>query len=251
MRSERDQDRERLEQDIGSETYASLLRRLQQPESFLCRFRAWSDVIAFMRRGRSDDPRKDEVLRPILEAHAADMDPRWRAILLVVFWPGFDSICNRKQGWDTDEDERWQNVMWAFLQAVCKLDVSARSDRLVQRIINNTIHRLHDEYRRIWKRADRETAVDPELLEDMTTRGTGVDFDEIDRRLRQQAEIKRLRDHMEAGRITEADFLLLVGTRVYGKSAAQYARETGISCDLARKRRLRAEAAIRRAEEEK
>ena len=49
--------------------------------------------------------------------------------------------------------------------------------------------------------------------------------------------------------ISEADFLLLVGTRVYGKTAAQYARETGMCSDLARKRRLRAEAAIRKAEE--
>jgi hypothetical protein len=32
-----------------------------------------------MREGTSDDPRKDQVLRPILQSHAGDMDPRWRA----------------------------------------------------------------------------------------------------------------------------------------------------------------------------
>ena len=59
-------------------------------------------------------------------------------------------------------------------------------------------------------------------------------------------EIQRLREHMEAGRISEADFLLLVGTRVYGKSVADYARETGLDYQVAKKRRQRAEAVISR-----
>lgn len=245
----RDCDYHRLQQEVDGDDYRTLLEKLQRSEPLLREFSNWSDFIAFMREGTSDDPRKNKVLRLIFDAHAEDQDPRWRVILLVVFWPGLASIFNRKKRWDADEEERWQNVQWAFLQTVCKLDISRRTDRLVQRIINGTIHRLHDEYRRVWKRLERETATDPELLEEMVGGGEGVDFDGIDLRLRQDAEIKRLRDHMGAGRISEADFLLLVGTRVYDKTAAQYARETGMSCDLARKRRLRAEAAIRRAEE--
>ena len=66
----------------------------------------------------------------------------------------------------------------------------------------------------------------------------------------QGIEIKRLRAHMDAGRITEADFLLLVGTRVYGRSVANYARETGLGYQVAKKRRQRAEATIGRFEAE-
>ncbi len=249
MRSDRNHDRQRLEQELGSETYTSLLRRLHETNAFLRRFGDWADFIAFMREGTSDDPLKEKALLVILKAHAADRDPRWRAVLLAVFWPGLDSIFHRKKHWDTDPDERWQNVQWAFLQTVCKLDVDRRSDRLVQRLINGTIHRLHDEYRRLWRVGERETAFDPEQLEELLAGGEELDFDAMDLRSKQEAEIERLREHADAGRISEADFLLLVGTRVYGKTAAQYARETGISSDLARKRRLRAEAAIRRYEE--
>ena len=249
MRSDRDQDYERLEQEIGGENYTSLLRRLQETNDALLRFGGWPDFIAFMREGTSDDPVKEEALLAILTTHVEDQDPRWRAVLLAVFWPGLDSIFNRKKGWDENEDERWQNVQWAFLQAVCKLDVSRRTDHIVQRIVNGTIHRLHDEYQRIWRHGERETPTDPGQFEEMVGGGDEPDFDVIDIRSKQDAEIRRLREHADAGRISEADFLLLVGTRVYGKTAAQYARETGMSCELARKRRLRAEAAIRRAEE--
>jgi hypothetical protein len=65
----------------------------------------------------------------------------------------------------------------------------------------------------------------------------------------QELEIRRLREHQEAGRITEADYLLLVGTRVYGKPVVDYAREMGLAYQTAKKRRQRAEAAIRRFQE--
>lgn len=245
----RDREYRRLQREIEGDEYAALLRKLQCSEPVLRRFPSWSDFIAFMREETSDDPLKEESLLAILKAHAADRDPRWRAVLLAVFWPGLDSVFNRKKHWDTDADERWQNVLWAFLQTVCRLDIGRRTDRLVQRLVSGTIHRLHDEYRRVWNRSEHETATDPEQLEELLAGGEELDFDAMDLRAKQEAEIKRLREHADAGRISEADFLLLVGTRVYGKSAAQYARETGMSCDLARKRRLRAEAAIRRAEE--
>ena len=63
------------------------------------------------------------------------------------------------------------------------------------------------------------------------------------------AEINRLRRHMEAGRITEFDYLLLVGTRVYRKPLAEYAREVGVSYEKAKKRRQRAERKLREYED--
>ena len=56
--------------------------------------------------------------------------------------------------------------------------------------------------------------------------------------------------HLDAGRITEPDFLLLVGTRLYGQSISEYARNAGLKAEAAKKRRQRAEAAIRSHEKE-
>lgn len=250
MRSERN-DRERLEQEREGSAYQTLLRKLQRKHLFLRRFRTWADVIAFMRNGTSTDPRKDEVLRPIFEAHAEDEDPRWRAVLLAIFWPGLESIHFQKRGWDADPDERWQNVTWTFLQVLCRVDVKRRPDRLVQKVFNDTVHHLHDEYRRGWNRTSREFTAEPEEIDALAGGVEGIDFAAIELREAQEIEIQRLREHLDAGRITEADFLLLIGTRVYGKSVADYAREAGLDYQVAKKRRQRAEAVIRRFEEEK
>jgi len=260
MRSEGN-DLERLVRELQGAAYQVLLGRLQSAYLFLRQFRTWVDVIAFMRSGTSTDPRKDEILRPILAAHADDQDPRWRAVLLVVFWPGLRSIHRQKLRWDSENpDELWQRIIWAFLQVVCRVDVRRRPDRLVQKIINDTFHRLYDEYRRDWDRASREVRPAPQDPENPEAPGTfdalvggveGIDFAGIKLREAQEIEIERLREHLVAGRISEPDFLLLVGTRIYGKSVADYAREAGLAYQVAKKRRQRAEAAIRRVEEAK
>jgi hypothetical protein len=192
-----------------------------------------------MRRGTSRDPDKDAVLLPIVQAHAEDHAPCWRTILLVIFWPGLESIWRRKRHWDSDPDALWANILWAFLQTVCRLDPSKRSSRLVQKVINDVFHRLHDEYRREWNRAARQTVTDPDEL-------AGRDVE--DKRgaaaatlwVEQEARIAILKAHRAAGRISDTDFLLLVGTQVYGRSLAECARESGLSYEAAKKRQQRA-----------
>ncbi len=245
----RERDRVRLEQELQTDDYQHLLAKLQEREPFLRQFRTWVDVIAFMRSGTSTDPRKDEILRPIFETHAHDEDPRWRAILLAIFWPGLASIHFQKRGWDADQHERWQNIVWTFLQVVCRLDVKRRPDRLVQKVFNDTIHRLHDEYRRTWNHTNRELVTDPEEIDALADTIAGIDLAGIEFREAQEIEVRRLRGHLDAGRISEEDFLLLIGTRVYGQSVADYAREAGLDYQVAKKRRQRAEAVIDRFEQ--
>ena len=248
--SSRDCDREWLEQELRNEQCRKLLRWLQRQEPFLRQFRTWADVIAFMRNGTSTDSRKDEVLRPIFEVHAQKGDPRWRAILLAIFWPGLESIHAQKRHWDADPDERWQNVVWTFLHVLCRIDVRRRPDRLVQKVYNDTVHHLYDDYRRAWDRTNQEVQANPEEIDALVGGVEGIDVAGIERREAQAIEIERLREPMNAGWITEADYLLLIGTRVYGTSVADYARARGVAYQVAKKRRQRAEAAIRRFEAE-
>lgn len=236
---------EQLEEEIRGSAYQVLLGTLQRQNLFLRRFRTWVDVAAFMRTRSSWDPLQDKVLRPTLTAHGKDQDPRWRWVLLLIFWPSLERIHSWKRHWDKDLDALWSNVYWAFHETICRIDVRKRSDKLTQRIINGTVHRLHDIYRRDWDRYGTEVTTDPQ--EDAALFGSveGVDLVGIDLRRAQQQEIQRLRGHLHAGRISEADFFLLVGTRVYGSSLADYARDSGLGYQAAKKRRLRAEAAIR------
>lgn len=246
----RDKDRERLELDLQTSAYQALLRKLQREHLFYRGFRTWADVIAFMRNGTSTDSRKDEILRPIFDAHTEDEDSRWRVVLIAIFWPALKSIHFQKRGWDQDSDERWQNIIWTFLQVLCRIDVKRRPDRLVQKVFNDTVHRLHDDYQRTWKRTNCELTTEPEEFEVLAGAVEGIDFDGIELRQAHEKEVTRLRAHLDAGRITEADFLLLVGTRLYGQSISEYARDAGLKTEAAKKRRQRAEAAIRSHEKE-
>ena len=247
-RVSRNHEYQSLERELQGEHYQALLGRLQRTEPFLRRFATWADVVAFMRKGTSRDPLKDEILRPIFRAHGQDRDHRWRTILLVIFWPALRAIHYRKRAWDDDCDARWSNVTWAFLKVICRIDVARRPDRLVQKVVNDTIHVLYEGYRQEWDRSSREIATDPDELEKLAGAVEGIDFDAMDAREVREAEVERLRSHMKAGRISEADFHLIVGTRLYGKLVREYAAEAGISFQAAKKRRQRAEAAIRRYE---
>jgi len=233
-----------LRRELQSKKYLTILQQLQQNAPFFLSFSTWEEVVAYMRKGASDGPNKDTVIRAILSSHQSDRNPCWRTILLVMFWPGLRSIRHQKYHWDTDPEELWQNLVWVFIQVICKIDIAKRPNRLANKIINDTVHRLCDIYRTKWKISGLEQSLDSDPTSSIGAKDD-IDYEGIDLRLSQATETQRLQKHLDSGHISEEDFLLLVGTRVYGKSVAEYAREVGIKSDFARKRRLRAEAKLR------
>ena len=242
----KDKAREQLEQELQSVEYQSLLQRLQQEYPIYRDFCSWAEVLGFMRAGTSQDPLKDEILRPILAAHAEDNDHHWRTVLLVIFWPGLKSLCIRRRKWDLRFQELWSLAVWAFLEAVCKLDLAQRSYRLAQRLINDTTWRLSLEYRKERQQAAFEITTEPEELELLAGYAEDPGFRELDYRQEQEALIKQFREYLQSGLINQIDFDLLVGTFVYDKRVSECAEEIGISYQLAKKRRQRAVAAIGR-----
>jgi len=226
-----------------------LLKRLKRKERFYRQFESWPDVIEFMDVSSSEDHCKDDVLRPIFREQGKNGDQRWNVILLVIFWPRLEALYWKKCAWDRDHDERWQTLMCVFYEVVSLINLKKRPDRLAQKVINDTYHRLHDEYRRRWRRMGRERPVEDEELQKRAGCEAGIDFTAIELREAQEAEIKRLKEHMEAGRLKEKDFTLLVSTRIHGQSLADFVRDSGLTYNCAKKRRQRAEAKIRRYEE--
>ncbi len=253
----RDRELIELQKELTTSASQLLLIKLHASEPFLRCFARWAEVVEYLRTGVSKDPCKDEILRAIFKAHAADQDPRWRTILLAIFWPGLRSIFFRKRHWDPDQTQQlWSTILWVFLEVVCRIDVTRRSKQLASKVINDVYHRLYDEYCRAWDRADHEKCFDREELraladEEEIAAFAGKVHDcensaSLGLREEIEAEIRRLREHVEAGRISEADFLLLVGTKVYRQSISDYARETSRCYQTIRKRHQRAMATLRR-----
>jgi hypothetical protein len=86
-------------------------------------------------------------------------------------------------------------------------------------------------------------------MEGVTTGRDGVDIEAIDLRAAYQQQVSKLREHLSAGRISEPEFFMLLGTRLHGSSLAEYARVLGLDYEVAKKRRLRLEARLRRLED--
>jgi hypothetical protein len=251
--SSRLRDRKHLEDRVERGEYQDLLNQLQVTEPFHRQFANWAEAIAFMRAGTSDDPRKNELLLPMLRAHTVDQDTRWRELLMLVMWPGLESIYVRKRHWDEDDEERWAKVSWAFNWTVCTLNVERRPERIVQRLYNGTVHRLGDQCRRDWGWKNRREGYERRRT-DQPKKPTSLAyqderFGQVEARVDTEAKLQSLREHRDAGRLSDADYLLLAGTLIHRRSLASCAEELGISREAAKKRKLRAEAKIREFEQ--
>lgn len=245
MVSCKDVERDELMREVGKEQYQETFTKLRQDSESLSGFSDWGEVVAFLRRGSAKDPGKDAVLLSIVKSHGKSEDPRWRTVLLLIFWPGILSICRKRRRLDEDAEELLQTAVCAFLRALVTLDTSCRHDHIVRRIMNATTHRLYEEYERTGRHAGSLIPTDPDELDDLVGTADDAVFIEAERRMRMGAYVGHLRQQVLAGRISQADCELLTATRLEGKSAAQYARDNAMPVEAVRKRRLRAEAAMR------
>lgn len=234
----RDRDLACLERELRTEEYQGRLASLQEREP-LRGVATWAEFVTLVwSLPRGDWERRDALLRPIFAAHAADRDPRWRTVLLVAFWPGLLWVWKGTRRLDRDDEERWQRTVWAFYEVICRIDLSRRRDRLGQKVVNDVLNRTRNEYRRERGRAEVEIQPGPGLIERVAAR-TSDEIRELDYR-------RDLVGHARAGRIAEEDIFLILGTRLYGKTLAEFADGVGLTPEAAKKRRLRAEAALRR-----
>ena len=235
-----------LEREVQSEAYAALLQQLRGNHQIFRRFSAWPDAAAFMRGLPARGPQRDIILKPILMAHQIDGDHRWRAVLLLLFWTDLQRILKAKHHWDLDKASLWSKLYWAFTETISKFDLLRRPAEISRKILNDTIHCLYENCHREWVLARIQVSIygaeddDPDMEIPVIDSGI-VSFEaEHDR----QAEIGRLEELCRLGVIQELDLLLLIGTRFYGRSLRDCARETGLRYDTAKKRRQRAEAAV-------
>jgi hypothetical protein len=243
MRSgRRSLDRQYLEREVQSKHYQNRLLELAATTKPLQGAASWLAVKRFMQQAHSTSA-GDDILCAIFERHREDGDPAWRTILLLLHWHVLELIWSRARRLDDDGVARWANVEWVFLQVICRLDVRQRPEGVARKIFNDTCHDLRALYR-----SERLEADAPWLQDDD---GNPIDISDWDRGFAEvdeahdRAALLQLLDGLRrTGLLSEVDYLLLVGTEVYGRSLLECAAEAGLSYEAAKKRRQRAKGAI-------
>ncbi len=238
-------ERHALALELEAPEFAELLRELRKTEAVFRRFARWPDVLAFMDRLDFQDCQRDEVLRPILKLARRSLDHRLQTILLAIIWPGLESIYSKRHDWDADEDALWQNLLCAFLKTVNVFNEEGRSERLTQKILNDSNRRLRDAYEREWERAQDTQPLSSETNQIPAETPTEDSAPPVS----VESVLTKLRGYVDQGVINGAELDLIVATRIGGQSLQDYTRDRAQNYQAAKKRRQRAEAALRKAEE--
>lgn len=236
--------KEGLEKEINGKVYRELFEKLKTTCSVLEDFGSWQEVVAFATSGDTGAGNKQALLKALLVGTRCNRDPGISAALILMFWPQLSGLFGNSRRYDPDDYELWQNIVTAYLEALNELDVQGQGEYLIAWICYDVKHRLHRLYRQRWQTAERESCCPPDGLEDLAGGYIDPAFEKLEARDEHWAELHRLRGHVRAGRITEADFLLLVATRLYGCPIAECALRIGISRELAKKRKQRIEASL-------
>jgi hypothetical protein len=268
-----------LERKLAQPAYQILLENLQENHSVFQPFPTWGAVLGFMNEKRQQELWEDQILRPIFQAYRKDNDPRWQEILLALFWPKLELIHRWKNHWDRcDPDRLWQNIHCTFLHIIEQMDVDQRRERLVQKVRNDIIHRVYEEYERTWQWEKRHVEyveepmeaneIDPYLLRmplasdkpssarekprnrplDPKMAATDPDLVNIELRNTQQAAVQWLEEFAQTRKIRKADVQLYIGTQIYGKPLAECAEEYKLTYEAAKKRCQRMREKIRQWE---
>jgi hypothetical protein len=86
----------------------------------------------------------------------------------------------------------------------------------------------------------------PDNLEAAAGGVEDLGFSAIERRQARRAALRALKDYIAKGVLSESEYFLIVGTRIYGRHLKDVAARVGLNYQVAKKRRQRAEAALQR-----
>jgi len=235
-----------LQREVCRPVYAPLLADLHGDAPETADLTSWPAVAEFVRRLGIRTARADLVLRPLVGGFRASGDPLASTILLLLFTPAIITIQRRQRGWLRDNDERWALICRCFLRSLRRLDPARRTERLGQKLLNDTGRRLYDECAREWKIQRRVDVVDPDELDLLIGGVEDPRLEAIELRQIQDAAIRRVRSAAAAGVVSINDAYLILGTRIYGAELHDAAQQLDIPYERAKKRRQRAEASLGR-----
>lgn len=244
-------DLDRFERDLSSELAGHLpiryLRHLETHSHLFRQFDSWRDATAFMHSMSMSGADKNDILRAILFCQARMFRRAQQAVLVAMFLPALRKNWSVRLWWEkSDTEELWHRLLSCFLGAIAWLRRSRRREHLAGALMRQTLHLFYEDAQRRRRirshekqpEANPETGEDP--IEALLEPVDDPNFQRVELRQAQEACCAGLKDLWHRGIIDGVEYHLMVGTLIYQKSLAEYAREHGLPVEGAKKRRQRA-----------
>lgn len=243
--------RKELENELKTHTSEIEFRRLKEKHPSLESFRIPMDLIGFLEPG-GEYERKDDLLAILIKEYGSESPMRVSGTLLLLsFLPVLKNIYYTQCHNFHDDEELICTLQCCFLEAAQSYPLDKRPAKIAANLKFLTIRSfletqsaLCDEsgfQRRLLEEAE-ESGFDEELLSEAYP---GIAPAAVGDRESVEMTIRNFRAFVDAGIVDEGDFRLIVETRVYDRDLCEVAGEMGIAYAVARKRRYRAEQAMK------
>ncbi|MCK6478607.1 MAG: hypothetical protein HUU06_01330 [Planctomycetaceae bacterium] len=247
-----------LQREVSGEAFQSFFEQSLRCDEGLAPFPTSAALLEFLHAPSEEYARKDAALCALLRTFQAGgpQRPGVGALLLLALWPGLAAIARSKRGPAREPEELWAEVYWAFLETAWRFPVARRTSRVAQNLKLDTLHRLGDVEA---DRAKEQQAVAGLLRAAERTGEVAVSSSSLDpAALAEEAETAARRGAfaqalaraceraVAEGLISDLDRHLIVATRLYGQNLKALAELRGVAYEMAKKRRQRAEAVLRR-----
>lgn len=236
--------------EIDGRAFRPLLGEITLNHPAYAAYRSWGAVAGKVCGGRPSEQEEDALVAPLLAIYASGEDERWGTVLCAVCFRWLVSMHLPRSWWMEGPEDVWQELVVLFLDTCRRLGVKGIESGVRRRLVSDTQRRLYDIAQRGRRAAERIAGTEPAILASAVDPRMEPHAAELRMEFRERIQDldERLRRHLDEGTIAAIDHAIVVGTRVLGRSLTEQAALLGIGAEAAKKRRQRAERAMREAE---
>jgi hypothetical protein len=236
-----------LEREVHSSDGSDFLQALSAEHPEFAGFDSWDAVLQFLHDPGECGAKKDFILRLVLSGRQC-RPVLCQAVLALAFWPALASLFSKRAAITnaSDQDDLWQEIYYAFVETINRIDISRRTERIATKIYGDTFSRFHIAWSRRCNHYSHETSFADEDLNFFLGSAENQDITDYDNRDDVQGKIQQLRHCVQRGLISESDYTLLMGAVIYGRGLRELARSESLDYETAKKRRQRALQAVKK-----
>jgi hypothetical protein len=239
-----DEIRKGLARELETDDYVALFESFSRRCSRARRFGGWLDLIAYQHEDAGRDSGQG-VLCELFTCYAENRGPHWLPVLTLVFFPVLTANLATRRHWRICKKEMCSDLYWAHTGAFADVDPSSRQSEIVRQVINRTLGRFRQLCEKEWNHARRERASADPVHSAKEPNAPDQRLAALEDHEEARWVLGRLHGMAEKSAISREDLELVLDTRMQEVNLQDAATARGLSYQAAKKRRQRAEAAIR------